>query len=85
MSKSLSEGKVPTQQQDMELYLNEATQTVTKADRLFKKYPTLSFRSKVIDGTVRLTEICPNEKYLNELGYSIDSFTSVVLREGLPK
>ena len=55
-----------------------------KLQKFFKKYACINFKTKFKNNNMHVTEICLNDKYLNELGYSIDSFTLTVLREGVP-
>ena len=55
-----------------------------KVQKLYKKYSCINFKTKFKNNNMHITEICSNEKYLNELGYSIDNFTLAVLREGVP-
>ena len=56
-----------------------------KISRLFEKYPCIVFNSSKQSSSSKLKEICFNEQYLSELGYSLETFASTVLQEGLPK
>lgn len=66
--------------------LREASE---KADKtrvdLIKTYPYFELKSQFKNGRVQLTEMLFNEKFLTELGYSVETFSATMFQEGLPK
>ena len=58
--------------------LREMTErTEKKIARLLKEYPCIVFPCN--------QEICFNEEYINEMGYSLETFTTTILQEGIPR
>lgn len=57
------------------------------AKRLFvlSSYPAFEMRYRMKKSEVKLTELCFNETFLKEVGYTLENFTSTVLTEGLPQ
>jgi len=57
------------------------------AKRLFilSSYPAFELRYRMKKDEVKLTELCFNETFLREVGYTLENFTSTVLAEGLPQ
>ncbi len=57
------------------------------AKRLFilSSYPAFEMRYRMKKNDVKLTELCFNETFIREVGFTIESFTSTVLSEGLPQ
>lgn len=53
-------------------------------ENVINTYPCLFFKSQLINGEIRLTEISYSEKYLKDLGYDIEDFSATVFQEGLP-
>jgi hypothetical protein len=52
---------------------------------LEKNYPCIEMKSQLRNGQIKLTEMNYSEKFISELGYSLESFASTVFEEGLPK
>ena len=68
-----------------ESQLNEITEeTERKISKLFQQYPCLKFTCTTEKFTSRVKDVCLNEQYINELGYSLESFATIALQEGLP-
>ena len=59
--------------------------TEQKISSLFKQYPCILFDPNWVNNSSILQDICFNEKYINELGHSLESFATLVLQEGIPK
>ena len=69
-----------------ETELMEMTEkTERRLARLLKEYPCFYYISPIERTRSRMKEICCNEKYLNEIGYSVESFATTVLQEGVPR
>lgn len=65
--------------------LNEINVKSEKAmQTILKTYPSMYIKSQLKDGHIQITEISYTEKYLAEMGYTIDDFTTVMFREGIP-
>ena len=47
--------------------------------------PTLRFKYGTRDSGLCATEIIFNDRFLREIGYSVDSFVSEVFQEGFPQ
>lgn len=56
-----------------------------KTNEFFQRYPTINFKATLSDGHMHLSEIVFNDKYLEGLGYSIDTFAVTTLRDGMPQ
>lgn len=56
-----------------------------KRTKLLEAFPCLIVKSHLNKKGFGLVEIVLNEKFLAELGYSIESFSTTVLQEGLPQ
>jgi len=52
---------------------------------LVKNYPCIEMKSQLKNGQIKLSEMNYSEKFIAELGYSLESFASTVFEEGLPK
>jgi len=52
---------------------------------LVKNYPCIEMKSQLRNGQIKLSEMNYSEKFISELGYSLESFASTVFEEGLPK
>jgi len=66
--------------------INEITEkTEKKLSRLLKEYPCIYFISCSGRNNQGMGEICFNEQYLNEIGFSVESFATTVLQEGVPR
>lgn len=65
--------------------LNQINAKSEKArETLLKTYPCMEIKSQLKDGQIQMTELSYSEKYLAEMGYSIDDFTSILFKEGIP-
>jgi len=56
-----------------------------RIEEYFKKYPCINFRCQLDNGRMQFNEIIINENYLDHVGYTIDSFATTTLRDGLPQ
>ena len=56
-----------------------------KKKDFMEKYPCIQLNSHFKGYENRLSKICFNEKFILLLGYTTDSFASVILREGIPQ
>ena len=65
--------------------LKMAETTERKMSMFFKEYPCLCFIRDEERDYSGIKEICFNEQYINELGYSLESFATTVLQEGIPR
>jgi len=52
---------------------------------LLSSYPAFELRYRLKKDEVKLTELCLNETFLREIGYTVDNFTNTVLTEGIPQ
>jgi len=52
---------------------------------LLSTYPAFEMRYRMRGDQVKLTELCLNETFLKEMGYTMQNFSSTVLSEGLPQ
>lgn len=52
---------------------------------IMKTYPYAESKVQFINGQMQITEMSFSEKYLAELGFTIDEFTSTVFQEGMPE
>jgi hypothetical protein len=56
-----------------------------KRFQIFSTYPAFEMRYRLRDGQVKLTELCLNETFVKEVGYTVENFTNTVLTEGIPQ
>ena len=56
-----------------------------KINNLLNEYPCIQLKTQFRGFENRLVEVIFNENFLQITGYTIDSFISIVLREGLPR
>lgn len=54
-------------------------------ENLAKTYPYFEFKSQFKNGKIELTEVLYNEKFIAEMGYSLDTFSTSIFEEGLPR
>lgn len=66
-------------------YKEMSDKTAKMSQNLFKNYPCIEMKSQLKNGQIKLTEMLYSEKFVSELGYSLESFASTVFEEGLPK
>ena len=59
--------------------------TEKKMSRFLKDHPCIYFTRTMEKSNSGVKEMCTNEQYLNECGYTFDSFATIVLQEGIPK
>ena len=65
--------------------LMEITQeTERKMAKLFKEYPCIYYTCTAGRNST-FKDMCFNEQYINEMGFSLESYASTVLREGPPR
>jgi len=60
-------------------------QAAAKRLYILTTFPALEMRYRMKKDGVKLSELCINETFLKEVGYTIQNFTSTVLNEGLPQ
>jgi len=60
-------------------------QVAAKRLYLLSTYPAFELRYRMRADQVKLTELCLNETFLKEMGYTMQNFSSTVLSEGLPQ
>jgi len=60
-------------------------QSAAKRLYILSTYPAFEMRYRMKKDEIKLTELCINETFLKEVGYSLETFTSTVLVEGLPQ
>jgi len=66
--------------------LREITElTQKKIQKLFEKYPCINFTSTTEKNSAKIKGMVFNEQYLQELGYSLESFATTILQEGFPR
>jgi len=53
--------------------------------QVLSTYPAFELRYRMREGQVKLTELCLNETFIKEVGYTLENFTSTVLTEGIPQ
>jgi hypothetical protein len=56
-----------------------------KIAEYFKQYPCMNFRATLEDKSMQQSEIVLSDRYLEQLGYTIDSFAVTTLRDGIPQ
>jgi len=57
-----------------------------KTEKLFKTYPCLLFGAEFEkSGSSRMSDFIFNEQYLWELGYTLETFSTTLLQEGIPE
>jgi len=60
-------------------------QAAAKRLYILTTFPALEMRYRMKKDSVKLSELCINETFLKEVGYTVQNFTSTVLSEGLPQ
>lgn len=53
--------------------------------QLISTIPYFELKSQFKNGRIQLTEMLFNEKFLTELGYTVENFSATMFQEGLPK
>jgi len=66
-------------------YTKVDAQTEDKTKYLFENGPVLQLKFRLRNHHSQLYEIVFGEDFIKELGHTIDSFTTLVLQEGLPQ
>ena len=56
-----------------------------KKNDLLNKYPCIQLKTQFRGFENRLVEVVLNESFLKVTGYTIDSFISIILKEGFPR
>jgi len=59
--------------------------TENKIAKFFKEYPCICFTRTSEKNNSGIKEMSFNEQYINEIGYSMETFTSTALQEGFPR
>jgi len=85
MMRSVNSGNSAFAGLKMEHLTQLAHEAEARVSRLFSKYPCLMFTTSLTAAGSRMKQITLNEKYINEVGYSIDSLITNVLQEGMPR
>jgi len=52
---------------------------------ILSTFPAFEIRYRMKKDEIKCSELCYNETFLKEIGYTLENFTSTVLTEGLPK
>ena len=60
----------------------ESQKTISK---IIQTMPSFHIKYRIRNSTISATELTFNDKFLQEIGFSIDSFVSQVLQEELPQ
>lgn len=53
--------------------------------QVLSTYPAFEMRYRLREGQVKFTELCLNETFIKEVGFTVENFTSTVLSEGIPQ
>jgi len=77
--------KKETNMQKKFLLYKMRQQVAAKRLYLLSTYPAFEMRYRMRADQVKLTELCLNETFLKEMGYTMQNFSSTVLSEGLPQ
>jgi len=59
--------------------------TEEKINNLFKNYPCVRIKYRLFEHQNQLKSLIFNEKYINEIGYNVEGFTSTIMNEGIPQ
>jgi len=62
-----------------------AKESITKRIQLFSTYAAIEMRFRMKDGIIGIGELCMNETFIREAGYTLDNFPTIVLNEGIPQ
>jgi len=60
-------------------------QAASKRLYILSTFPAFEIRYRMKKDEIKCSELCYNETFLKEIGYTLENFTSTVLSEGLPK
>jgi len=71
--------------QRLQFYKEMTEKTFQMRQNLNKIFPCIEVKSQIKDGRFQITELIYNEKFLNEIGHSLESFSSSIFQEGLPR
>jgi len=53
--------------------------------QLFEYYPCLHMKFRLKKHENQLSEIIYNERFVNEIGYTLETFAVIVQQEGIPQ
>jgi len=56
-----------------------------KKNQILEFLPSFCLKFRSVGSEIDVAELIFNEPYLQELGYSLDSFVTTVFQEGLPQ
>ena len=62
-----------------------AEETQRKLTRLLKEYPCIYFTLTTDKKNVGAKDVSFNEQYLNEMGFSFETYSSTLFQEGSPR
>ena len=67
------------------LYKEMNDMTNNTRQKFIKNYPCVEIKSQFKSGKIQITEVSYSEKFLLEIGHTLETFTTSVLQEGLPR
>jgi len=62
-----------------------AKDSIAKRIHIFSTFPAIEMRFRMKDGVIGIGELCMNETFIREAGYTLDNFPTIVLNEGIPQ
>lgn len=68
-----------------QFFYHVTDETNSQSTRLFENFPCIKLRYRIKNHQNQLKEILLNERFVKEMGYSIDNFVTTVLQEGFPQ
>lgn len=71
-------------QQKMTL-MQIAQQTASKRLFWYSTYPCFELRFRLKESDLKISDMCFNETFIREAGYTLENFPSIVLTEGIPQ
>jgi len=71
--------------QRLQFYKEMTDKTVQMRQNLNKIFPCIEVKSQIKDGRFQITELIYNEKFLNEIGHSLETCSTSIFQEGLPR
>ncbi len=66
-------------------FLEVTQQTETIKQQLFEDYPCLQLKFRLRSHANYLKELILNEAFAEEIGYSMETLPTIVLKEGFPQ
>jgi len=62
-----------------------AQQTASKRLFWYSTYPCFELRFRLKESDLKISDMCFNETFIREAGYTLENFPSIVLTEGIPQ